>query len=95
LCKALSDFPKGNPNGGNGDLSSALRWYEKTRRHQVTAVSWVTSRQLSQSESVLKPAAMVSDSFSTWAMTTFLRSVSHHRISAEVNRDLSSRCVRC
>jgi FAD-dependent urate hydroxylase len=94
LCKALSDFR--NPAiGRNGDLSRALRWYEKTRRRRVTAVSWVTSRQLSQSESVLKPAAMISDSFSTWAMTTFLRSVSHRRIAAEIDRDLSSRGVRC
>jgi FAD-dependent urate hydroxylase len=87
LCKALSDFRI-------PDLSSALRWYEKTRRRRLTAVSWVTSRQMSQSESVLKPAAMISDSFGTWAMTTFLRSTSHRRISAEVNRDLSSRLVR-
>src|SRR6202048_5253022 len=93
LCKALSDLRKGR-NGSNGDLSSALRWYEKTRRRRLTAVSWVTSRQMSQSESVLKPAAMISDSFGTWAMTTFLRSISHRRISAEVNRDLSSRLVR-
>ena len=57
-------------------------------------MSWVTSLQMSQSESVLKPAAMISDSFSTWAMTTFLRSLSHRRISAEVNQDLSNRCVR-
>jgi FAD-dependent urate hydroxylase len=94
LCKALSDF-RNAAIGSNGDISSALRWYEKTRRRRVAAVSWVTSRQLSQSESVLKPAAMISDSFSTWAMTTFLRSVSHRRISAEVERDLSSRGVRC
>jgi FAD-dependent urate hydroxylase len=87
LCKALSDLR-------NPDLSSALRWYEKTRRRRLTAVSWVTSRQMSQSESVLKPAAMISDSFGTWAMTTFLRSISHRRISAEVNRDPSSRFVR-
>jgi FAD-dependent urate hydroxylase len=92
LCKALSDFP--NP-GANGDLSRALRWYEKTRRHRVAAVSWVTSRQLSQSESVLRPAAMISDGFTTWALTTFLRSISHRRLSAEVDRDLSSRCIRC
>jgi FAD-dependent urate hydroxylase len=94
LCKALSDLQ--NPvNGNNSDLSKALRRYEKTRRRRVAAVSWVTSRQLSQSESVLKPAAMISDSLSTWAMTTFLRSVSHRRIAAEINRDLSSRGVRC
>jgi FAD-dependent urate hydroxylase len=93
LCKALSDFRNGL-NGSNGDLSSALRWYEKTRRRRLTAVSWVTSRQMSQSESVLKPAAMISDSFGTWAMATFLRWLSHRGISAEVNRDLSSRFVR-
>jgi FAD-dependent urate hydroxylase len=92
LCKALSDLRKG-PNDSTGDLSSALRWYEKTRRRRLTAVSWVTSRQMSQSESVLKPAAMISDSFGTRAMTMFLRSISHRRISAEVNRDLSSRLV--
>ena len=94
LCKALSDFRNG-ASGGNADLSSALRWYEKTRRRRLSAVSWVTSRQMSQSEAVLKPAAMVSDSFGTWAMTTFLRSISHRRISAEVSRDLSSRLIRC
>ena len=94
LCKALSDFRNG-ASGGNGDLSSALRWYEKTRRRRLTAVSWVTSRQMSQSESVLKPAALISDSFGTWAMTTFLRWLSHRRISAEVDHDLSSRFVRC
>jgi FAD-dependent urate hydroxylase len=37
---------------------------------------------------------MISDSFGTWAMTTFLRSISHRRISAEVNRDLSSQLIR-
>jgi FAD-dependent urate hydroxylase len=89
LCKALSDIRQ-RANGSNGDLSSALRWYEKTRRRRVTAVSWVTSRQMSQSESVLRPAAMISDSFSTWALTTFMRSVSHRRISAEINKDLKA-----
>lgn len=80
LRKALS-------NCSNGDLSSALRWYEKTRRRRVSAVSWVTSRQMSQSESVLRPATMISDAVGTWAMTTFLRSISHRRISAEINRE--------
>jgi FAD-dependent urate hydroxylase len=93
LCKALLDF-RNDSNSSNGDLSRALRWYEKTRRRRLSAVSWVTSRQMSQSESVLKPAAMISDSFGTWAMTTFLRWLSHRRISAEVNRELSSRFVR-
>ncbi|HVQ53076.1 MAG TPA: NAD(P)/FAD-dependent oxidoreductase [Mycobacterium sp.] len=87
LRKALSDYRI-------PDLSSALRWYEKTRRRRLSAVSWVTSRQMSQSESVLKPAAMVSDSVGTWAMATFLRWLSHRRISAEVNQDLSNRYVR-
>ena len=88
LCKALSDFVRAGTERGSGDLSSALRWYENTRRRKVKAVSWVTSLQVSHSESVLRPAAMISDSFGTWAMTTFLRSVSHRRISAEINRDL-------
>jgi FAD-dependent urate hydroxylase len=93
LCKALSDFRRGT-NGGNGDLSRALRWYEKTRRRRLTAVSWVTSRQMSQSEAVLKPASMISDSFSTWALTTFLRWVSHRRISAAINQDLGADVAR-
>jgi FAD-dependent urate hydroxylase len=92
LCKALSDFRKG-ANGvpsSNGDLSSALRWYENTRRRKVKAVSWVTTLQVSRSESVLRPAALISDRFMTWALTTFLRSVSHRRISAEISRDLGA-----
>jgi FAD-dependent urate hydroxylase len=89
LRKALSDFRKRKgANGSGGDVSSALRWYEKARRRRLTAVSWLTSRQMSQSESVLKPASMISDSFSTWALTTFLRSISHRRISAQINRSL-------
>ena len=94
LCKALSDFE--NPTiSGTAEISSALRWYEKTRRRRLSAVSWVTSRQMSQSESVLKPAAMISDSFGTWAMTAFLRWLSHRRICGEVNQDLSGRFVSC
>ena len=90
LRKALSDFS----TGPKSELASALRWYEKTRRRRLKAVSWVTSRQMSQSESVLKPAAMISDSLGTWAMTTFLRSISHRRIAAQVNREMSGRLVR-
>jgi FAD-dependent urate hydroxylase len=90
LCKALSDFRE-RSDRGNGDLASALRWYEKTRRRRLTALSWVTSRQISQSQSVLSRAAMISDSVGTWAMTAFLRWLSHRRISAQVDRDLSSR----
>ncbi len=92
LCKALSDFVGGRNGvrGGDPDLSSALRWYENTRRRKVKAVSWVTTQQVSRSESALRPAAMISDRFMTWALTTFLRSVSHHRMSAEISRDLGA-----
>ena len=89
LCKALSDFRNANVSS-NGDLSSALRWYEKTRRRKVMAVSRVASLQVSHGESVLKPAAMVPDRFMTWALTMFLRLVSHRRISAEIGRDLAA-----
>jgi len=85
LCKALSDSGK-----TNGDLSKALRWYEKTRRRSVSAVSRVTSLQVSYSESVLRPAAVIPDRYMTWALTAFLSSVSHRRISEEVNRDLAA-----
>src|SRR5271163_996991 len=92
LCKALSDFRKGwkGVPSSNGDLSSALRWYENTRRRKVKAVSWVTTLQVSRSESVLRPAALISDRFMTWALTTFLRAVSHRRISAEISRELGA-----
>jgi FAD-dependent urate hydroxylase len=90
LCKALSDFVKGcnGVRSSNRDLSSALRWYENTRRRKVKAVSWVTTLQVSRSEAALRPAAMISDRFMTWALTTFLRAVSHRRMSAEISRDL-------
>ena len=92
LCNALSDFTKGwqGVRSSNRDLSSALRWYENTRRRKVKAVSWVTTLQVSRSESALRPAAMISDRFMTWALTAFLRSVSHHGISAEIGRDLGA-----
>jgi FAD-dependent urate hydroxylase len=89
LCKALSGFRNG-VNGSNGDLSGALRWYENTRRRKVKAVSWVTTQQVSRSESVLRPVAMISDRFMTWALTRFLRSVSHRRLSAEISRELAA-----
>jgi FAD-dependent urate hydroxylase len=93
LCKALSDFRKG-PSSNNGDLLSALRWYEKTRRRKVAAVSRAASVQVSRPEPMLRPAALISDRFMTWALTTFLRSISHRRISAEISRDLRSRRPR-
>ncbi|MGH3553911.1 MAG: hypothetical protein ACRDT5_15235, partial [Mycobacterium sp.] len=42
------------------------------------------------SESVLRPAAMISDRFMTWALTMFLRWASHPRISAEIGRGLGA-----
>jgi FAD-dependent urate hydroxylase len=86
LCKALSDFRR----GANGDLPSALRWYEKTRRRRVAAVSRVASLQVSHGEAVLRPAAMVPDRLMTWALATFLRASSHRRMAAEINRDLAA-----
>ena len=88
LCKALSDFRKGT-NSSNSDLSSALRWYEKTRRRKVTAVSRVASLQVCHGEAVLKPATMIPDRVMTWALTMFLALVSHRRISAEIDRHLA------
>jgi FAD-dependent urate hydroxylase len=87
LCKALSDFRSG-ANGG--ELSQALRWYEKTRRRSVSAVSRVTSLQVAHGEAVLRPAAMIPDRYMTWVLTTFLSSVSHRRISAAVSQDLAA-----
>ena len=54
-------------------ISRALRWYEKTRRRRVRAVSRVASLQVSHGEAVLRPAALISDRLHTWALTTFLR----------------------
>ena len=83
LCKALADFR-------GGEVSEALRSYEKTRRRSVAAVSRVTSLQVSHGESVLRPAAVIPDRYMTWALTTFLSSVSHRRIAAEVSRDIAA-----
>jgi FAD-dependent urate hydroxylase len=80
LRKALSDLPAGD------DVSTALRWYENTRRRKVKAVSWVTMQQVSRSESTLRPAALISDRFMTWALTRFLGWVSHRDISTEISR---------
>lgn len=82
LCKAVSEFQR----SANTDLPAALRRYEKTRRRRAAAVSRVASLQVSHSEAVLRTAAMVSDRFMTWALATFLRSVSHRRMAADINR---------
>jgi FAD-dependent urate hydroxylase len=84
LRKALSDIRE-RQTGGNRDLCNALRWYEKTRRGKVRAVSRVASLQVSHGESMLKPAALISDRLMTWALTMFMSSVSHRRISAEIS----------
>jgi len=89
LRKALSDFRRGVTRGGDGP-SGALRWYERTRRRRVAAVSWVASRQVSQSEAVLNHA-MIPNAFATWVLTAFVRSTSHRRLSAEIDRELSTR----
>lgn len=87
LCKAIADFRR----GANGDLSEALRWYEKTRRRRVAVVSRAASLQVSHGEAVLRPAALVPDRVMTWTLATFLRAVSHRRIAAGISRDLVSR----
>ena len=87
LCKALSDFEKG---ANFEDLPGALRWYEKTRRRKVQAVSRVASLQVAHGEGVLRPAAFLSDRFHTWTLTTFLRSTSHHRMAARISRELGT-----
>lgn len=92
LRKALADIGEGSTC--RRDLTSALRWYEKARRRRLTTLSWVTSRQISRSQSVLKRASMISDSFGTWALTAFLRWLSHPRMSAAVDRDLPGRLIR-
>ncbi|MEE2854510.1 MAG: NAD(P)/FAD-dependent oxidoreductase [Actinomycetota bacterium] len=90
LCQALSHLVRTVPPGSRRDLASALRRYEKTRRRQVRAVSWVTTQQVSRSESMLRPAAMISDRFMTWALAAFLHKVSHSRMSAQISRELSA-----
>ncbi|MED5813850.1 NAD(P)/FAD-dependent oxidoreductase [Mycolicibacterium sp. 050232] len=84
LCKAISD------TRSSGDLSAALRWYEKTRRRRVAAVSRVASLQVSHGESVLRPAALVPDRVMTWVLATFLRAVSHRRMAAGISRNLAA-----
>lgn len=89
LSKALWDLRKGT-NGSSADVSRALRWYEKTRRRPVRFVSRVASLQVAHGESVLRPAALISDRLHTWALTMFLRWTSHRRMSADIDRDLTT-----
>ncbi|MGV0744959.1 FAD-dependent oxidoreductase [Mycolicibacterium sp. XJ870] len=83
LRKAVSDYGQ----GAHGDIPAALRWYEKTRRRQVAAVSRLASLQVAHNESVLKPAALIPDRVNTWALMMFLGAVSHRRIAAEIGRE--------
>jgi FAD-dependent urate hydroxylase len=89
LCKAISDF-RTSADGSGAALARALRRYEKTRRRRVSAVSRVASLQVAHGESVLRPAALISDRLHTWAMTTFVRWTSHPRMAAKINRDLAA-----
>lgn len=79
LCQALSTARTGR------DPSSALRWYERTRRRKVGAVSRVASLQVSHGEAVLRPAAYVPDRIQTCALTALLRWTSHHGLSAAIS----------
>jgi FAD-dependent urate hydroxylase len=65
-------------------VPDALRWYEQTRRRRVAAVSWVAARQVSHSEAAMRPARLLPAGFASWALTSFLRVVSHSGMSAEI-----------
>jgi FAD-dependent urate hydroxylase len=88
LREALADHRNGTRSETN--LPGALRWYEKTRRRRVKAVSRVASLQVSHGEAVLRPATYISDRLQTWALTTFLRWTSHRRMSSEIDRKLGT-----
>jgi FAD-dependent urate hydroxylase len=89
LCKALTDL-RTPADDSNVDLLDALRWYEKTRRRRVMAVSRVASLPVSHGEALLRPAALISDRLQTSALTMFLRWTSHRRMSAEISRGLGA-----
>ncbi len=63
-------------------VPQALRWYAKTRRRSVAAVSWLTARQVSHGESAMKPAALLPPGLATRALTSFLRATSHSGMSS-------------
>ncbi|ORV49171.1 2-polyprenyl-6-methoxyphenol hydroxylase [Mycobacterium florentinum] len=86
LGKTISGLDSGS---SRAELSRALRSYEKTRRRQVSAVSRVASLQVAHRESVLRPAAWMSDRLHTSILTHFVRITSHPRIAAEIDRDLA------
>ncbi|MBW0017172.1 MAG: FAD-dependent monooxygenase [Mycobacterium sp.] len=78
-----------NLGSGGGGLPAALRWYEKTRRRQVMAVSRVASLQVSHGEAALRPATLIPDRVHTWALTQFLRRTSHRRMAAQISHDVA------
>jgi FAD-dependent urate hydroxylase len=89
LCQAISDFRAG-ADGSDGALPRALRRYEKSRRRRVSAVSRLASLQVAHGESVLRPAALISDRLHTLAMSTFIRWTSHPRMAAAIDRQLAA-----
>jgi FAD-dependent urate hydroxylase len=89
LCEALSTVG----SRAQTDITAALRWYEKVRRNKVNVVSHVASLQVSHGEAAMRPAALVPDAVMTWVLSTFLRSVSHRRLSAAIDKDLGSAVV--
>ncbi|MDT5151258.1 MAG: FAD-dependent urate hydroxylase [Mycobacterium sp.] len=88
LCEALSELGT-DMDGAGTDVSHALRSYENRRRRRVGAVSWLASRQVSQREFVLRPAATIPDRLANSALTTFQRAVSHRWMCARISRDLA------
>ena len=87
LCEALTRVGSQASQSG---VTAALRWYEKVRRNRVTVVSRVASLQVSHGEAAMRRAALVPDAVMTWVLSTFLRSVSHRRLSAAIAKDLDS-----
>ena len=87
LCKMISTLDAGS---SRAELSGALRSYEKIRRRQVSAVSQVASLQVSHSEALLRPAALMSDRLHTWILTRFVRMTSHPRLAVQIDRDLAA-----
>ena len=90
LCESLSRL---EAEATQGDVAAALRRYENLRHNKVTVVSRVASLQVSHGESAMRPAALVPDAVMTWVLSTFLRSVSHRRLSAAISRDLGAAVV--
>ncbi|OBA62624.1 2-polyprenyl-6-methoxyphenol hydroxylase [Mycobacterium sp. 1100029.7] len=87
LCDAMSGL---RADSSRATLSKALRCYERIRQRRVGAVSKVAGLQVAHGESVLRPAALLSDRLHTWTLTQFVRLTSHRRIAAQIDRHLAS-----